>query len=197
MAQTRQFGRCALTMLALLGGLLACGIPTVLPPVSPCDEASLRTAIDTASAGAVADVSPSAACTIHLSSPLVIKKSLTLRMPGPSVTLDGGGSVQVFSITGSTPTIFNLQGFTIAHGFSSNGGGGLDDHGQTVNVSNSTFLNNTVTGDASTGSHGGGAIANQFGGKLTITDSHFIGNAAGGQGALAAPCSVLVAATPT
>jgi hypothetical protein len=181
---TRLTPSIGIAALAMLVALLACGLPTVQGTATPCDEATLRSAIDAASPGATVDYTTSSACTVHLTSPLNIRKSVTLRAPGAPVTLDGGGSVQVFSVSASSPITFNLEGFTIAHGFSSHAGGGIENHGQTVKVTNTTFMNNTVTSGATSGTAGGGAIANDSGGKLTIKGSVFMKNKAIGAGAL-------------
>jgi len=109
--------------------------------------------------------------TIPITSTLTITKNLTLNGSGQNVTLDGGNSTQVLSVTSGVT--FNLKALTIAHG-SAFGGGGISNSG-TVTISNSTFANNSTTT-----AHGGG-ISN--GGTVTISNSTFANNSApGGSG---------------
>ena len=85
---------------------------------------------------------------------------------GSKVTLDGSGSVQMFSVPlGHSLTVRNI---TLSNGYSASfGGGAIYSLGGGVTVLNSTFFNNTA--------FDGGAILSGSGG-LTITNSSFFDN---------------------
>ena len=131
----------------------------------------IGTVISSASAGDTITFSCSG--TIPITSTLVIStNNLTLDGSGQTVTLDGGSSTQVLFVnSGVTVT---LKALTIAHGSAPNGGG-LDNEGGTVNISNSTFANNSAGNSA-------GGIFNGFGGTLNISSSTLSDNAAFGFG---------------
>ena len=151
--------------------------------VSTCDEAHLNSAL--AGGGAVTF---SCSGTITLTSAITISANTSIDGTGQTVTVSGGGAVQVFIVNfGVTLSLTNL---TIANGnvlFS----GGIHNIG-TLIVSNSTFLNNLAsagaiyndggtvvvtnsTFSANTAYGGGGGIQNS-GGSLAVTNSTFSGN---------------------
>jgi hypothetical protein len=90
---------------------------------------------------------------------------------GPSnltVRRDTGGDYRIFKVNSGVSATFD--GFTIADGLISDGGGGIYNDGGTVNVTNSTLSNNT----AKDGSRGGGIYNN--GGTVNATNSTFSSN---------------------
>ena len=97
-----------------------------------------------------------------------------MNIVGPNANLlsiDGGGKVQVFSLTGGTVSI---SGLTITNGSTVGNGAGINNAGATLTVSNCTISNNIVTADNSFG----GGIFNANGSTLTVTGSTFSGNTA-------------------
>ncbi|MEG4943736.1 Calx-beta domain-containing protein [Microcoleus sp. F4-D5] len=84
---------------------------------------------------------------------------------------DTGGDYRIFKVKSGVSATFD--GFTIANGLISDGGGIYNDGG-TVNVTNSTLSNNTVTGDTVTGGRGGGIYNN--GGTVNAINSTFSNN---------------------
>ena len=125
--------------------------------------------------------------TIKLGSTLpAIAIQLTIDGSGQSITVDGAHSFQIFSVnSGAT---LNLQFLTLENGSVTGGsaseGGAILNNGM-VTVTDSTFLDNQVTGVAGgniiEGFGNGGAIYN--GGALTVNNSTFSDNhATGGAG---------------
>ncbi len=161
-------------VLALLMGLGAAQAATyTVTNSSDSGPGSLRDAIDQANAtvGVADTIVFSFSGTIVLASRLpFITDELTIDGAGRSITISGGGAVQVM-INLSTLT---LNALTIAHGrcdgslFCSTGGAGVYSQGGTLTVTNSTFSGNTAD------SLGGGAIRGI--GTLTIRNSTFSGN---------------------
>jgi len=78
-----------------------------------------------------------------------------------------GGIYRIFKVNSGVSATFD--GLTIANGYTSDGGAGIYNDGGTVNVSNSTLSNNTVTGGS------GGGIYNN-GGTVNATNSTFSNN---------------------
>jgi hypothetical protein len=109
--------------------------------------------------------------TIYLAGTLTIDKNMTIDGAGHTVTVsgdtlnDGSGNVRVFYV--NSGVIFNLSYLIITKGYS-NSGGGIDNEGGTVTITNSTLSANIATF--------GGGILNY--GLLTITNSTFSGNSA-------------------
>ncbi len=144
--------------------------------------------------------------TIVLSEQLIITDDLTILGPGAgAVTVSGGGTSRVFSVLPAelaatplvSPTLAQLEtaptvtiaGLTIADGLGtdapgyhpSNGfgwAGGLYNLGGTIHLNQVAMIGNLAVG----GLAAGGAIANEFGGTITIARSHFQGNEASGFG---------------
>ncbi|MFI5397295.1 MAG: hypothetical protein ACHQ9S_17290, partial [Candidatus Binatia bacterium] len=88
---------------------------------------------------------------------------------GSLITISGGNSVGVFVVNSGVN--FTVQNLTIANGNSaSHKGGGIDNEGSTLTVTNSTFSTNS-------GGLGGGGIYNHTG-TVTVTNSAFSGNIA-------------------
>ena len=136
--------------------------------VSTCDEPHLDSAISSAASGDTITFGCSG--DIVLSSTLEISRNLTLDGKGQQVTLDGGNRVRVLLVDSGVS--FTLNALAIAHGFVSDfgSGGGLIDSGGTVNISNSTFANNSATF--------GGGLYNESG-TVNISNSTFANNSAG------------------
>ena len=116
--------------------------------------------------------------TITLTTTIYINKNLTIDGTGQTVTISGGGTVQVMDVDSASLTLNNL---TIANGSVATGptgGGGIYLRaGGTLTVTNSTFSDN------STINNGGGIFQN--GGTLIITNSTFSGNSAASGGGIA------------
>jgi hypothetical protein len=147
--------------------------------VSTCNEATLDSAISSAGSGDT--ISFGCSGDITLTSTLTISKNLTLDGSGQTVTLDGGNSVQVLSVTSGVS--FTLKALTIAHGVAAYNasfgiplGGGLFNNGGTVSISNSTFANNSAVAAPNSIADGGGLYNN--GGTVTISNSTFANNSA-------------------
>ena len=153
--------------------------------VGTCDETHLRTAIT--AAGSPGTVTFACNGVITLSSPLSVNQTLTLDATGQSVTLDGGGTVEVIDVvSGGSLTLINL---TVAHGSAVSGGGIANDG--TLTLTNSTVRSNTATNasiltfitlapirsaiSGDTGALGGGIYNN---GTMTLTNSTVTGNTA-------------------
>ena len=125
--------------------------------VSTCDQTHLQAALTGGGA-----VTFSCSGTITLTSTSTISANTSIDGTGQTVTISGGGSVQVFS----------LNNLTIANG-NSVYGAGLFNEGGTVDVTNTTFSGNT--------GQVGGAIFNEIG-TMRVTSSTFSGNTAVGSG---------------
>jgi hypothetical protein len=159
--------------LALLVGLLG----LVCPPqgivqaasvvvITDCTtDTQLQHAISTAPAGTT--IVFGCRGDILLSKTLAIATDRLTLLGNGRVTLDGNNSVQVFVVNGVT---FTLKSLTISRGSASRGGG-LDNEGGTVTISNSTFSSNTA-------SSAGGGIYNENGGTMTISNSSITHNTA-------------------
>jgi hypothetical protein len=132
--------------------------------VSTCDEAHLNSAL---SGGG--SVTFSCSGTITLTSAITISANTSIDGTGQTVTVSGGGAVQVFIV--NFGVTLSLNTLTIANGnilFS----GGVHNIG-TLIVTNSTFVNNIASA---------GAIYND-GGTVIVTNSTFSANTAFGGGA--------------
>jgi len=168
--------------------------------VPDCMGSSLATAISSASAGdtiTFAQDCPTAT-PITLTSTQTIGKNLTIDGTGHQVTIDGGNTVRLFTVSsgvsfavnaltltgGNAPGDFggainNSGTLTVTNSTLSGnsapngGGGGIFNGGITMTVTNSTFSGNSA-------SNGGGGIYN--GGPLTVTNSTLSGNSTPGSG---------------
>lgn len=147
--------------------------------VSTCDESHLDAAISTANTDNAGDViNFSCSGDITLTSTLTITGNMTLDGSGQSVTLDGNNAVQVLFV--NSGVTFVLKALTVANGLNSAStglSGGLYNDFGTVDIINSTFVNNS----APNGGYGGG-IFNA--GSIVITGSTFTNNSANYGGAL-------------
>jgi hypothetical protein len=145
---------------------------------------SLRQAVAEANALGGADTiefAPGLKGTVSLTSgELAITDSLTIDGPGAGkLALSGNNSRRVFHVTGSTTAvaIFDL---TIADGLATGNvalGGGIRNDGGHLSAVQVMFSDNHANGNGTSSAiAGGGAIANVYGGTLTITASTFTGN---------------------
>jgi hypothetical protein len=98
---------------------------------------------------------------------LTIRTNLTIDGSGHAVTISGGDAVGLFEGTGGVR--FTLNALTLADG-TRMFGGGIDNNGGVVLVTNSTFRNATASFE-------GGAIFNNSG-TVAVTNSTFVGDAA-------------------
>lgn len=157
------------------------GVFDVVIPISPVvtnandsGPGSLRQAILDTNANPAADSITFAIggpATITLTSPLTVTDSLTILGPGAdSLTISGGGMVQILDVNAANTSQVHLSGLRVAQGFSSTGGG-LRATNLTVSLTDMVF-------DANRATSSGGAIA--VDGPLTVTRSVFANNKAMG-----------------
>jgi hypothetical protein len=150
----------------------------------------------------------SAQGTITLASQVPITDDLTVRGPGvDKLTVSGGGATRVFAVLPAdlaanpyvTPTLaqvatapaVTLKDLTVANGTATNApghdpanpanpgfafGGGLFNLGGTVRLDAVRMTGNTAAGVVTAG----GAVANEFGGTLTVSRSAFDANTSAG-----------------
>jgi hypothetical protein len=133
-----------------------------------CPGASCRLRDALAAANSGDTINFNADFTITLANTLIISKSVTIDGAGYDVTVSGNNAIRVFTVNAGVT--FNLQNLTVANGYCDCDGGGLYNAGN-VNVTDSTFSNNTTTYN-----NNGGGIASY--GALTVTNSVFSGNSA-------------------
>lgn len=142
---------------------------------------TLRFALENAPSGTTITFLDGLTGTIPLDSMLpVINKNLTIDASGANVTISGKSLYRIFQIDGGTVTFKN---FTVAGGKTNENGGGLLINDGTVTIDSVTFINNKVTGDNGTTSHGGtvyGGAIHIKNGSLIIKNSQFNGNSASG-----------------
>jgi CSLREA domain-containing protein len=123
----------------------------------------------------VFSISGSSTIILGAALPAISTSTLTIdgSNSGRTIVIDGANAYEPFSINSSAS--LTLKKTTVQHGHSSDGGGVFNVG--TLNVFNSTFLNNVATAD-------GGAINNNSGGTATIANSTFSGNSASYGGGL-------------
>jgi parallel beta-helix repeat protein len=160
-------------MLALLlPSLLACATAQAstvqVNNLSDSGTGSLRDAIALATPGDDIVFAPGLSGTVHLSSGLLFNKSL--HMIGYGITLDGGDSVTVISLQDSA--VVTLDGLTVQHGWSYQGGG--------IVLLGTLVMNNCSVHD-NHADHGAGGIY-VGAGSLTLNASHVDNNTTLGQG---------------
>jgi predicted outer membrane repeat protein len=164
-----------LPCLTLPSRALACVVGTGTG--ASCTESTLNACLP-GGAGFTGTVSfnTGSACSITVTTTKTISASTTIdgTNGGHGVTINGGGSIQIFSV--NTGVNFTVQNLTIANGNTASYGGGIFNNGGTLTVANSTFAGNSAGGAA------GGIFNNAAGGTLTVTNSTFSGNSAGYNG---------------
>ena len=194
----------ALALGALLVGLAVvrpAGVHAATDTVSTCDESTLRSVISSAAANDMVNFGCSGTITLTSGGggAITLSKNLTIDGNGQTVTISGGGAVQVFTVPGGVTA--TLNGLTVEDGFISNGngngnGGGIYNTG-TLAVTNSTLSGNNARIGAGIANYGtlrvtnstlSGNSANAFGGgilndgTLSVTNSTFSGNVCTGCG---------------
>ncbi len=187
----------------MTGGLASKALAATDITVSTCNEASLDSALGSATNGNTIDFSCSG--TITITNTLVITQSITLDGSGQHVDIDGGSSVEILQV--GSGVNFTLNDLTISNGNDGQNapvgpGGGLYNNGGSVTIDNSVFngntsygpgggifntgggsiiINNSTFNNNSTINGAGGAIDNENG-RVIITDSEFTNNAANSNG---------------
>jgi len=189
---------------ALLGGPVGPVHATPLPPpttwtvtdcANPYGPGGFVTEVGLAGPGDT--VAFACSGSFNLTSTLAINQDLTIDGAGHSVTISGGGTVQLLSV--SSDITLSLNDLTLSDGNSSGNGGAIDNAGL-MNLSLDTFVNNTagVSGGAinntgflavggstftnNTATTYGGAIYNADSGAVITIASTFNNNTAGGIG---------------
>jgi CSLREA domain-containing protein len=116
--------------------------------------------------------------TIVLTSPLPpISDTSGLKIVGGGkITISGNDLFQVFYLNANVP--LTLDGLTVAHGLSTDGGGVYAGPGSQLTILNSTFSNNKAISPGNTGL--GGGVDNH--GTVVINNSSFSANSADGSG---------------
>ena len=122
---------------------------------------------------------------IRLIGPITIPQNVTIDGTGHTIVIsgdrnnDGAGEVSLFSVPAGLT--FTLQNLTLEKGYKAysdyDEGGAIINHG-TLAVTRVTFSGNSLHGTYSEG----GAIYNDAGGSVSITNSTFSGNSAGAGG---------------
>jgi LPXTG-site transpeptidase (sortase) family protein len=157
--------------------------------VTPVQAATLTvtSALDDGSAGSLRSVIASAAAgdtitfdddyTITVTNLIDIDKNLTITGSGHNVTLSGGGTTKIFTVSSGSATFDHLTfingsaQLTNCMGANWHCGGAIEGkHSSTIIVTNSTFSGNTA------GEGGGGAIAGYWT-DITVKNSTFVSNA--------------------
>ncbi|MBK9092075.1 MAG: hypothetical protein IPM84_04725 [Anaerolineae bacterium] len=180
--------------------------------VTTCDEPHLLAAM--AGGGTVTF---SCSGTITLSSTITVATDTTVDGSGQNVIISGNHAVRVFTVN---PEIaLNLNMLTIANGRSVGDGGGIQNDGGLVTISNSTLSSNTAawsgggisnyhpyrhgtvtvsnsTFSGNSADNDGGGIAN-FGGTVMVSNSIFSGNSALGSGGGIVSTSTLAVSNST
>jgi len=128
---------------------------------------SLRTALTNANRDEDSVIAFTTSGVIDLASPLpAINRDVQILGPGANnLTVSGNDASQVFYVSGGVTA--TIAGLTIADGYSSSDGGGVENYGA-LTITNSTLSGNSAPN--------GGGVYNY--GTLTITDSTLSGNVA-------------------
>jgi hypothetical protein len=177
-------------------------VTTLADVVDPHDGVvSIREAIETANTNGGDDVikfkQEAREGTISLDpnlGELVISENLEIKGPGAGkLTISGIEQTRVFHVVSEVSASFSKM--TIADGLAVNApgylgpafafGGGISNQGGTVNLFRVTMNNNQAgvldnNGDPAIPIAAGGAVANEFGGVLTVSHSTFFDNTAAG-----------------
>ncbi len=131
---------------------------------------SLRFVIADVCAGSTITFAPNVTGAINLTSgELVLNKSLTIVGPGANLlSIQRDASAPIFRVFNISPAsvIANISGLTIANGFSTASGGGIQTFGTL------TLANTTISGNVALN---GGGIYNNFG-TLIVDGSTISGN---------------------
>jgi CSLREA domain-containing protein len=138
------------------------------------DECTLRAAIEETNALAGTDsIHVNVTGAINLLSELPnISQGLTITGPGAdqlTVQRSSGTNFRIFRVTSADTVTF--RELTIANGNAANIGGGIDNEGNTVNITRCRLRDNSA--------YNGGGIYNDSAGTLNVTDSIIANNHAG------------------
>ncbi len=160
------------TLLASILVTVLLGLPAGFAQASGtlaiCDEAHLLEAV---AGGGTVTFGCSGA--IALAGTITITADTTIDGSGQAITISGSDAARVFLVDrGAT---LNLNAVTVAHGYAGQDRGGAVLNRGTLNVSNSTFADNSALL--------GAAIFNEAG-TLRVSDSTFSGNSGGTGGAI-------------
>ena len=115
---------------------------------------------------------------------LEISQSLDIEGPGAGLlAVSGNNHSRVFNVSqdqDKNTVAVTIAGLTIEDGLASNGvGGGILNKGGTLTLNNDLLCNNQAVGRSTIDEAAvGGAIANKFGGTLTVSGCWFSGNQA-------------------
>jgi hypothetical protein len=113
------------------------------------------------------------AATLNVTDP-----ALTIVGPTGGITIDGSGNKRVFSLAAGID--FTLENLTIANGFVSGPGGGIEGgDGDVITISDCTFTNDFGKNDT-----GGAIFAQGNSNSVVITNSTFVGDVAQFGGAI-------------
>jgi hypothetical protein len=152
-------------------------IPLVVTNLNDSGPGSLRQALlsANATAGFAETITFQAGLTgsIPLTSTLTISDSVIIAGPGAAaVSLNGGNATRVFDIDNAGAVIaVTIAGLTITGGSSLSSGGGIRISNETL-----TLDRVVVIGNRTTGGSGGGGIAVNSAGSLTVRNSTVSGN---------------------
>lgn len=136
---------------------------------------SLRAALADATNGDTINATGASGTITLTSGQLNVINSITILGPGPgALTVSGNQASGVFNVTGANVTI---SGLTIANGYSTNNGAGINSAATPGSL---LTLNDCVVTNSS--SLYGGGIFNSPGVTMTISNSTISGNYAGGNG---------------
>ena len=184
-ARARPLPRAVTAALSVLAVLALWPTASAAAAACPTSEPALQALI--AGQGTV-NLSCPSATTISISSTIGVSdgQSVALDASGSPgrVTLDGGGAVEVFSVSGGGLT---LKGLTLAHGQGNGTSAGAIENNGTLAVVNSTLAGNKSVGGR------GGAIANA--GTATVTGSTLVGNTSALGGAILNTGTLSIAAS--
>ena len=142
--------------------------------VSTCNEASLTTALN---GGGTVLFACDGTITLNTTSTdgFTINKTTTIDANGHNVTISGNNTHRLFTVNGSIT--FTLQGITLTNGLSQSNAGGTIIQGilGTINISNTVFANSTFTSNGNPAS--GSLIDYAHGSGMNIYNSRFVNNA--------------------
>jgi hypothetical protein len=162
------------SLFATIGGVSAASTSRVCSSVGPgCQFSSIQAAIDAAHNGSTINIAPGTYHENLTVGPTTASPLALVGEGGLAVTIDGGHAGSVLSVAAGHTV--NLVGLVLTNG-SAPSGGGIDNEGGVVNVTNSRITGNQATGDLFTNGTGfGGGIFNDAG-TLKVVNSVVSGN---------------------
>jgi hypothetical protein len=154
---------------------IVCTAAPVVNNNNDSGSGSLRQAVIDACDGATVTFAAGLASPITLTTGLIdIGKNLTITGPGANVlTVSGNNASKIFRVNGAFTV--TISGLTISNGVSSTAGGGIENAGGILTVSNSV-----VSGNISNNASGGGGVysSGATAASVTIRNSTISGNSA-------------------